>query len=243
MLIFENYNEITKICKKYKIKNYHINPDGTIDVDGNVFLYEKGLKYIPIKFGKVSGWFDCSNNQLTTLEGVPKEVGGDFYCNYNQLTTLEGAPKKVGGDFDCHHNQLTNLEGAPKEVGRNFDCRNNQLTTLEGGPKKVSGWFACSNNQLTSLVGAPNEVRESFSCNNNKLTSLAGSPKIVGWLIYFIVNPLPKKIIDNYKYIKDIFYWQDEYNIWRKDGTLNKFRFDEMMIDILNDWKEGINIK
>ena len=63
--------------------------------------------------GSEAGWkgdFDCSGNQLTTLEGAPKEVGGDFYCSGNQLTTLEGAPKEVGGGFYCYSNQLTTLE-------------------------------------------------------------------------------------------------------------------------------------
>jgi hypothetical protein len=67
------------------------------------------------------GDFNCSRNQLTSLEGVPKEVGGDFDCSYNQVTSLEGAPKEVqGGDFDCSSNQLTSLKGVPKEVGGSF---------------------------------------------------------------------------------------------------------------------------
>ena len=129
--LFEDFNEIDTICKKYGIKNYTINPDGTVDVDGNVDLFNRDLKELPLKFGKVSGSFDCRNNQLTTLEGAPKEVGGSFYCSNNQLRTLEGAPKEVGGSFYCHHNQLTTLEGAPKVVGGNFDCSNNPL------PKEV----------------------------------------------------------------------------------------------------------
>ena len=29
--------------------------------------------------------FLCSYNQLTALEGAPKEVGGGFYCEYNPI--------------------------------------------------------------------------------------------------------------------------------------------------------------
>ena len=125
--LFEDFNEVDTICKKYDIENYTINPDGTVDVDGNVSLYKKGLKELPLKFGKVSGSFDCRNNQLTTLEGAPKVVGGNFACDRNQLITLEGAPKEVGGVFDCEYNQLTTLEGAPKVVGGNFYCSYNLL--------------------------------------------------------------------------------------------------------------------
>jgi hypothetical protein len=146
--LFEDFKQIDAICRKYGIKNWTINPDGTVDVDDDVNLFEKGLKKLPLKFEKVAGDFYCYDNQLTTLEGSPKVVGGDFYCSYNQLTTLEGSPKEVGGWFNCHLNQLTTLEGAPKEVGGNFNCYNNQLTTLEGAPEKIDGSFYYRDNPL-----------------------------------------------------------------------------------------------
>jgi hypothetical protein len=40
---FKNEEEIKEICRKYKIKNYTINPDGSIDVDGGVDLFFKHL--------------------------------------------------------------------------------------------------------------------------------------------------------------------------------------------------------
>jgi len=35
---------IDEICRKYDIRNYTINDDGTIDVDGYVDLYKLGLE-------------------------------------------------------------------------------------------------------------------------------------------------------------------------------------------------------
>jgi hypothetical protein len=150
--LFEEYSSIDAICKKYGIKNYTINPDGTVDVDGNVNLFERGLKKLPLKFGKVGGYFSCRNNQLITLEGAPKVVSGNFYCSRNQLTTLEGSPKEVGCGFNCDYNRLTTLEGAPKEVGGSFYCSYNQLATLEGAPKEVGGEFYCSYNPLPEEI-------------------------------------------------------------------------------------------
>jgi hypothetical protein len=75
------------------------------------------LTEIPVKFGEVTGYFNCSINQLASLEGAPKSVGGDFHCFNNKLTSLEGATKSVGGIFNCSYNQLTSLVGAPKSVG------------------------------------------------------------------------------------------------------------------------------
>ncbi|MEK0326561.1 MAG: hypothetical protein QQN63_12750, partial [Nitrosopumilus sp.] len=46
-------------------------------------------------------YFSCSDNKLTSLEGVPKRVGSGFLCYNSNLTSLKGAPKKVGRDFYC----------------------------------------------------------------------------------------------------------------------------------------------
>ena len=83
------------------------------------------------------GDFDCSNQQLTSLNGAPSEVNGDFRCLDNQLTSLEGAPSEVDGDFNCSRNELTSLKGAPSEVGGSFVCYRNQLTSLKDIHKQI----------------------------------------------------------------------------------------------------------
>ena len=97
---------ISLICKKYGITNYTINSDGSIDVDGNVNLWDKKLTELPLTFNKVNGYFDCGNNILTSLKGSPRWVGSSFYCRYNRLTSLEFSPDYVGGDFRCIDNDL-----------------------------------------------------------------------------------------------------------------------------------------
>ena len=115
---------IHDICKRYKIKNYTINPDGSIDVDGGVNLNYKKLTELPLTFNKVPGWFDCSYNRLTSLKGSPRWVGGSFSCSNNRLTSLEFSPDYVGGYFNCINNKLTN-NYCDTEIGGNF------YTTLE----------------------------------------------------------------------------------------------------------------
>ncbi len=157
MLLFESFNEIEAICREYNLKNYTINPDGTIDVDGDVKFFpgsikaKSGLVKLPLEFGEVSGSFLCYDNDLTTLKGAPKSVGDIFNCSENKLTTLKGAPKYVGGYFSCYENKLTTLEGAPQSVSSDFDCTVNKLTTLEGAPKSVGGDFYCYGNPLDSV--------------------------------------------------------------------------------------------
>ena len=74
--------------------------DGLYNVTGNVILI-KEVEKLPVKFGKVTGYFHCPDNNLTSLEGFPKSIGGDLYCYNNNFTSLEGFPKSIGGTFVC----------------------------------------------------------------------------------------------------------------------------------------------
>jgi hypothetical protein len=118
--------------------------DGLYNVTGDVELIKK-VEKLPVKFGKVTGSFDCDRNNLKSLDGSPISVGFNFYCYANNLTSLEGSPKRVGGDFYCSSNNLTNIEGFPKWVGGDIFCSNNNLTSLEGSPISIGGNFYCDN--------------------------------------------------------------------------------------------------
>lgn len=101
-----NRQEIEKICKKYKIQNWTLNDDGSIDVDDDVHLWNIGFIKLPLKFRNVKGSFCCNGNNLISLEGAPESVGGSFDCTANKLKSLEGAPLSVGGDFWCRYNDF-----------------------------------------------------------------------------------------------------------------------------------------
>jgi hypothetical protein len=83
-----------------------LNSEGKVDVVGGVNIISMNLTEIPVKFGKITGHFNCSNNHLTSLEFAPSKVGGSFDCSYNNLTSLEGCPDYVGGYFYCSNNPL-----------------------------------------------------------------------------------------------------------------------------------------
>ena len=104
--LFESLDNIHEICKIYKIYNYTINSDGSIDVDDNVNLTYRNLTKLPLKFRNVSDSFNCHNNNLTSLEGSPNNVSGNFYCSNNKITSLEGSPTYVGGNFYCKVNPV-----------------------------------------------------------------------------------------------------------------------------------------
>ena len=157
--ISESLEDVTSICKKYGIRNWTLNDDGSIDVDGSVYLYTKGLTELPLKFGKVSGYFTCDNNQLTTLEGCPTSVGDDFNCSYNQLTTFKGCPESISGNFQCYYNKIVNFYEFPDRlIGMELYLEDNPLGEIYHGIFKGDSRCIDLLNMTRSIY--KNEVRE-----------------------------------------------------------------------------------
>jgi len=134
-----------EIIKKYGIKKYTINEDGSIDVNESVMLNGELFDRLPIFFNKVYGDFyitECPN--LESLVGSPTWVEGNFSCVRSpKLLLLRGGPKTVEGTFECTGcPKLTSLKGAPTTVTLDFNCAKcGNLTTLEGAPEEVGGNF------------------------------------------------------------------------------------------------------
>ena len=182
--------KIKDLCEKYDIENYTINDDMSIDVDGDVSLNNYGLFELPLTFRKVTGYFDCLNNQLTTLKGAPIEVGEHFDANNNYLTNLDYLPKKIEEDIYIANNKLTSLKGLPEVVYGDVYCTHNKLTNFEGSPKEVYGTFTCAGNDITSLKGCPEFIEKDFSINKNKVTSFEYGPKKIGNNYFAGQNPI-----------------------------------------------------
>jgi len=174
------------------------------------------------------------DKKLTSLKelNIPKYFFTNFNCSNNQLTSLEFCPKEVGGYFDCVSNRLTSLEFCPKEVGGYFDCDNNNLASLEFCPEKIGGFFSCSNNQLTSLEFCPETINDNFYCNNNQLTSLEFCPKSVSGIRFNCSNnPWSNPL--QYNLIKK-FNITDAYT----DEQINFFGSYEYQKEFLNNSPE-----
>lgn len=119
LLMEANWSEeqIEKWLRSMKIKNYTINPDKTVDVAGDVNLFNRGLDNLPIKFGTVSGNFLVRHNKFRNLRGFPHEIGGDLTVSYNPGIKLQGGDGMiVHGRVLTKGTELTTLEG----VGQSF---------------------------------------------------------------------------------------------------------------------------
>ena len=167
------------------VTGYKINEDLTVDTKYDVYLNDKNIKKISVKFNIVDGDFNCSVNNLTSLKGCPEVVKGSFNCSNNKLTNLEYLPKQIRDSIHLNNNSLTSLNGSPERVTGSFNCSNNKLTSLEGSPVFVSKTFDCSDNKLTSLKGNLKSVIERFKCDyNENLTSLKHLPQIGAYLTF-----------------------------------------------------------
>lgn len=211
MLVYESFNEIKNFCTKHGIKNYTINNDGTVDVDGNVYIHSEGLENIPIQFGKVSGEFNCDNNFLRTLKGCPTEVGKNFTCSENELTTLEGGPKKVG---------------------ESYVVINNGLSDLKGGPEKVYGLIV-DNNHITDLTYLPKGCKYLSLSGNTNLLNLKGVHKIKNLSKVFL-NDTPLANIFKPAEISNIgvIKWFNALKVVENDNlNLKKLKYLQTMFD------------
>lgn len=180
--------EFEEYLNKCVTGEWIINDDGSISVFGSLDCssYLKSNKRLntgflpPIKIKEVTGDFNCSNNNLLSLENSPEYVGGSFKCYSNNLKSLIYCPSFIGMNLDCMYNQLENLSGCPEKINGNFILDFNELSNLENGPKEVNGDYRVCTNKLESLIGSPSKIEGSFLCENNKLGSLARGPKFVG---------------------------------------------------------------
>ncbi len=149
--IKESKEDIDSICKKYDIENYTINGDGSIDVDSSVSISGRSLYKLPLNFRKVKDNFSCTNNQLTSLEGCPIEIGGSFACGGNRITSFKRCPKSINGSF--------------------FDCTGNNIRDFYGFPDFWEGALFIFNNPIF-------EIYELFR-KNNRCTELLNTTRTI----------------------------------------------------------------
>ena len=176
--LYESYNSIEEICQKYNIKNYTINSDGSIDVNGDVDL--KGIKFFEdspsvraIRLSsKLNNW---------TLKEIPikfRNISGSFDIRYNEITSLENGPERVGDKYYISNNKIQSLNGCPKEVGR-FLGGHNEYSTLEGGPDICRGDYNVSSCNLISLKGVASKIHGYLGFGSNKIYTLDHFPTLV----------------------------------------------------------------
>lgn len=168
---YQNIKTPEEFLEFMSIKKYTIRKDGFADVHEDVDLSYSGFDYLPIKFGIVTGDFQCNNcHKLVSLEGAPQEIiKGEFRASECPLiTNLEHSPTRVDSHFNISRcSGLTSLKGAPKKIGGNFNCAYaHKLTSLNGGPEEVGGNVLLDETALKSLDFLPKKIDGRLSLDN-----------------------------------------------------------------------------
>lgn len=106
---FNNREDIIEWLNRSNIEDYIVSKRKPylVRANDNVEINGKNLRFVPVKFSKIEGNLDCSNNLLTDLSFCPSEIGGYAYFNKNKLSSLKNFPKKINGIIDLSKNNLT----------------------------------------------------------------------------------------------------------------------------------------
>jgi hypothetical protein len=129
-------------------------------VGENISIENNNLRSIDVDLSQMEVTsFRCSDNQLTSLVGVPKKVQYNFECYDNQLTNLEGCPSEVGNQFNCSANFLTDLTGLP-EILTDLFVQQNYLDGKTKGFPKIVKWRLFIGNQKSDYVFTEEEIRK-----------------------------------------------------------------------------------
>lgn len=112
-------------CSYNKLQNLNYLPQeigGQIICHHNLFIVQDGQVYnlnnLPSGF-IIKGDLDLSGMGLTRLPNLSEVVvEGDFNCSDNKLETLKGMPKEVGGNFDFSKNKIKEIITLPETKGK-----------------------------------------------------------------------------------------------------------------------------
>ena len=122
----ENLRAGLSNCKISEIPNkdgkYEVSFKGYIEFKREITSLTNGM----FVWANSLNDFECNNcSNLTSLEGVPKEVKGNFHCcGCSNLISLEGSPEIVQGNFDCSYcDSLKTLEVLLKQLMEIFFVR------------------------------------------------------------------------------------------------------------------------
>ena len=115
--------------------------------------------------------FDCSENQLTTLDVSKNTALTRLICSNNQLKALDVPQNTALKTLFCKKNQLTALDVSQSTALKILSCEKNQLTTLDVSNNTALTGLWCFGNQLKALNLSQTALTE-LNCSYNQLKAL-----------------------------------------------------------------------
>jgi hypothetical protein len=155
---------MTRITDKSKITKINIS--------------NQGLRQLP-DLSEYTNLFylNCSNNELTSLQGIPSSVKL-LNCANNQITSLNYLPHSIKW-LCCQNNYIVQLDNLPIRLNY-LNCSNNLITSLDYLPPYLNS-LKCSDNYLKTLDYLPKRLTV-LNCSSNELYSLDKIPNSIKFL-------------------------------------------------------------
>ena len=106
-------------------------PENFVVTQCNIDLCDMGLDKLPdMSTVTVVYGYNCANNNIKDLIGAPNSVYGDVKFTKNPLTSLRGMPRNIGGKIYLSDTQLTPKSFVPLYM-------ENKLDDIEGVDEKI----------------------------------------------------------------------------------------------------------
>ena len=135
-------------------KSFTINSE-VVDFRGSEKISASHLIKLPPNLPKVTGSFNCFNNELTSLSGSPQKCTGYVSVAKNKLKSYVGGPTEIDGMLDCSSNKLSDFKGFPEIIGNNLEADRNLFRSLSGihnHIKEIHGELMLEKNPIKSHV-------------------------------------------------------------------------------------------
>jgi hypothetical protein len=171
-----NKTSIQAWLESMDIHDYVIHDNLVVDVNQDVNLKNKNLTHLPIQFGIVKGFFDCSYNKLLNLKGMAKEVEGNINCSHNKITSLEDCPKIIQGDLNASFNQIKSLKYMPDEIYDSLIINNNEIKNFQY-LTNVRNQISIQNNPINSWLGIGKKIKNKITVNISVINIIENQPE------------------------------------------------------------------
>jgi hypothetical protein len=155
-LVLRHFGE-ANVDRPLTVQDFDITEDGVVNVNVNCYMRRRTQDgRLPVQFGTIDGDFSLASMRIVSLEGSPQVVEGNFDCSFNQLTSLQHCPQSVM-DFDCSNNPLTTLQWCPR-VPAELLCDNAQLRDLTSVPPAT--YLSVQMNPIVNFRNTPSHIQE-----------------------------------------------------------------------------------
>ena len=133
------------------------------------------------------------NNNISDLIGIEDFVALEsFNCSFNQVTSVDMTNNTALTSLTCNNNQINSLT-VNNPMLQSLVCYNNQLTSLDVSTELLLETINCSNNQISDLDISNNLALTNINCNNNQMVTLdirnGNNPIITNQFFNITSNP------------------------------------------------------